>query len=670
MAVMPMQKVRIFVHKSQRESFLDFVQTEGYLEIVGNEQEQLLNPADLKIILDKEQHEVEFDLAKLEFVLNYLKKYDQTKLTFREQIEGSFIETDFNKVREIVNQFSYKDIIGQIESIDGEIVRLDNAQKELAEEEKLLAPFQKFNFTLAAARETKHTRMLVGQIDIRDYELFITDLIKTTPYVHCKQISKTESASYVYLIFLKEIEKKVDSVLQDFKFSESEFSLRQGSPAEELKNIQQERKEIYHQKNKLEKELEKLTKHLINFKIIYDYLIWVRDKKINRKKFQFTTTTEIVVGWLPQKNVRRFKHKLKKEFKVIAVEEIDAGEGEMAPVVLSNKKFIEPFESVTNVYGLPLYSDVDPTPFLSTFFIVFFGMCLSDAGYGLTLFLITFLSLMFFDLPQGIKKMFRLLMYGGVFTFIFGVLYGGWFGITTQTAPSFLLTESISGEIVFIGQYFNPMQNPLSILILSLFLGVFQVWVGIAVNFYWKIKQRKIWDAILDSGVWLYFLAVLILYVLTAIDVLSSSYKQIMLNLIYVGIFILVVTQGRAQKGIIAKIGIGILSLYSLVGYFSDVLSYSRILALGLATGIIAFAVNSIAGLAFDIPYVGFFLAFLVLVGGHIFNLALSALGAFIHSARLQFVEFFGKFMEGGGTPFNPFIKVCKYIKLVGSNNN
>ncbi|EKD48107.1 MAG: hypothetical protein ACD_65C00123G0001, partial [uncultured bacterium] len=178
-------------------------------------------------------------------------------------------------------------------------------------------------------------------------------------------------------------------------------------------------------------------------------------------------------------------------------------------------------------------------------------------------------------------------------------------------------------------------------------------------------KEKKYLDAALDSGLWILFLLSLLFFgAANTVEPLKEYgilAKYIVLGLVAA----LILTQGRKSKGILGKFGIGVLSLYNVVGYFSDVLSYSRLMALGLGTGIIAFAMNTIAGIVSDlIPYVGFIIGIVVIILGHALNIALSTLGAFIHSARLQYVEFFGKFMEGGGKDFKPFSRDCKYTHL------
>lgn len=242
--------------------------------------------------------------------------------------------------------------------------------------------------------------------------------------------------------------------------------------------------------------------------------------------------------------------------------------------------------------------------------------------------------------------------------------------MTADQAPSFLTYQKTleSGEVIkaFRWQVITPAQGsgPLIFLILAAILGYIQVVFGVILDGYWKIVQRKFMDAIFDSFLWVYFLIVIMLFGVSHMGIFMADHAGTITYLVYFGVGALILTQGRKQKNIILKFLSGVLSLYGLVGYFADVLSYSRLMALGLGTGIIGFAFNTIGGLVGNIPIVGIVFAIIVILIGHLLNIAISTLGAFIHSSRLQFVEFFGKFMEGGGRSFTPFRKACKYILI------
>jgi len=264
---------------------------------------------------------------------------------------------------------------------------------------------------------------------------------------------------------------------------------------------------------------------------------------------------------------------------------------------------------------------------------------ISDAGYGIVLALLGLWALKKLK-PEGIgKKLFSLIFLGGISTFIWGAMYGGWFGDLIKLPPL----------------WFNPLEDPMRLLLFSFILGIIQIYMGLALQGYKNIRDGKTLDAVFDQGFWMVFLSGFLMFAL-------PQTKGIARYVVIAGAIGLVLTQGRHQKSVVAKVGSGILSLYDVMSYVSDVLSYSRILALGLATGVIATVINTM-GRLLGVNIIGYIIMVVLLVGGHLFNIAINALGAYVHSSRLQYVEFFSKFYEGGGRALEPFTIKTKYTK-------
>jgi V/A-type H+-transporting ATPase subunit I len=296
---------------------------------------------------------------------------------------------------------------------------------------------------------------------------------------------------------------------------------------------------------------------------------------------------------------------------------------------------------ITDLYSPPGKRDFDPNVLVSVFYFIFFGMMISDAGYGIVLTGLGFWALKALK-PKGmLKKLLGLIALGGISTTFWGVMFGGWFGDLLPAKPIWM----------------NPLDDPMSLLIFSFILGIVQIFVGLGAAAYKNIKAGRVLDAVFDQGLWAVLLVGLIMF---AFPQLGGTAKIISIA----GAAGLVLTQGRNKKNILGKLMSGVLSLYDVTGYLSDVLSYSRILALGLATGVIAMVVNTMAKmLGFNI--IGYLLMTVALIIGHTFNIAINALGAYVHSSRLQYVEFFSKFYEGGGRTFSPFVLKTKYINLL-----
>jgi V/A-type H+-transporting ATPase subunit I len=296
------------------------------------------------------------------------------------------------------------------------------------------------------------------------------------------------------------------------------------------------------------------------------------------------------------------------------------------------------------------------------FFFIFFGMCLSDAGYGLIMMGLFYFASKKFKAEGRAKKFFNLLILGGFSSFIAGVLMGSWLGNTLDFLPPqmIFIRNFLLNRITLI----DPVNNPIPILIFSLILGLIQIYTGIIIKFMGNIKDKKLTDGLMDQGSWLLLFTGIIMLGIVNIFSLSKLIALLSKGMIAGGALSVIFTQGRVNKNIIKRVLAGIYALYGIVGYLTDVLSYSRLFALCLATGIIAVVINNFALLTKDIPYIGFIFVILIYLGGHLFNIIISIMSAFIHSARLQYVEFFTKFYQGGGTAFIPFKIDTKYIKI------
>lgn len=653
MAVLAMDKIQILGMKKDLQPILALLQKEGLMQIdeVKSESEIELEK------LYKKDHEVDYAVAKLDFAIGFLKDYAPKRpiwvgkpaLTLEEALKT-------------VKDFDYEKVVKETEELEENLNTDKNEADHLKAQAALLEDWTHLPFDLDTERETETTRIHLGTISVMDYEKLREEMDKLSKLNSIQKIASDQSTIRVIVVISKKHTDEAKLLLSKFKFQEVDLPVYNMSVSERLKAIKSRLKELDGKMKTHEETFKRLAKDYEKLQVAHDVFIWQQDENNVHERLKGSDFSFIIEGWVAKLDRKKLEEKLS-AIAVVAIEDVKLEEDEQAPIYLHNKRAVKPFESVTRLYGFPKASEVDPTPFLAIFFIVFFGLCLTDAGYGLSLFIIMFLALKFFKLPKESLGLIKLLMWGGIVTMVAGVFFGGYFGMTIEQAPAFL----VDGDH-FKWQIINPSQGngPLTFLIFAMVLGIVHVIFGIMVNGYWKIRQKQYLDALLDSGLWLYFIVVLLSWALSKAGILvPGELSGTLVYFVYAGVALLILTQGRNQKGILKKFGIGVLSLYNLVGYFGDVLSYSRLMALGLGTGIIAFAMNTIAGLANDmIPYVGFIFGFIVLIIGHLLNLVLSALGAFIHSARLQFVEFFSKFMEGGGSEFKPFRRECKYIVI------
>lgn len=361
-------------------------------------------------------------------------------------------------------------------------------------------------------------------------------------------------------------------------------------------------------------------------------------------------------GYVRARELEEFRARVEKELPETVVLAQDPKPGEEAPVALQNAKFFAPASFLVSMFGLPKYTTFDPTPVIFFSFLIFFACCFGDVFYGILL--LTFgvaLSRKYRGYP-GLRDFFMLLAYAGVPTILVGAVTGAWAGDLLQMLSENNPLRRLS-EILVVA---DPVEKVLTLLVLALFMGIANQLLALVMLMVKNFKAGDWRAAIFDSAFWLILLPGFTILVSGTFVTLPPALKTTAWSMCILGAIGLILTQGRAQKSFVGKIGIGIVSLYGIVGtygitsFIGDTLSYSRLLALGLTTGIVALSFNMIAKMSGDIPYIGPVLLVLVLLLGHSLNFVTSILGGFVHSARLTFVEFFGRFYDGGAAPFKP----------------
>jgi V/A-type H+-transporting ATPase subunit I len=360
----------------------------------------------------------------------------------------------------------------------------------------------------------------------------------------------------------------------------------------------------------------------------------------------------LIEGYVDDEEFPRLKETIEGEFKYSQMRKAEIKKDDIVPTKLKNKNITRSFEIVLDLYGMPSFNSFDPTAYLMPFFAIFFALCLTDGAYGIILVLLSLFLVKKYKPIFGSSKLMWVLLVSGLATIGVGVITGGWFGDIIEYMPeSFGKIKDFKNSLVL----FDPMKDSMVFFALSVALGYLHLLFGLSLSFIKHVKDGKLVDGLCTKMTWIVFLVSVVLWLLASNGVLPQAVGSPAKWVFIATCVAIIFFSDREAKSVGIRFASGFYNLYGATSYVGDVLSYLRLLALGLASGVIAVVINVICKLALGIPYLGIIVAVLIFIGGHAFNLVISSLGAFVHTLRLNYAEFFPKFFEGGGKFFIPF---------------
>lgn len=646
MAVVPMQKVQLLVHESDVDAALSVVQQSGALEFQVVERSREI-PAGVQFPHDQL-------LPRVMHAVQFLEPYEAKKGLWRTLREGTTTDLTETEVKaRLEDTDGLASVVADVEDLQVEFADKSEQARKLEEQKQWLETWQALPFALNQLETPNTVTILVtcSTASDRSLEAQVAEVLSEVSY------ALTVIAHHQVALTVEKTERnRVEELLETADLEVVPAISGENTPEVEMTAVGEALAKVNGELAVLHDQAEHAAQtHLGSLRVAGEVLSWQRDRYAVIDAAGATSSTLIFEGWIDATQLEAVEAAFTKDSVAAVVATIEPAEGEEPPVEIRNHALVQPFESVTRLYGMPGHTDLDPTVFLAGFFFLFFGLSLTDVGYGLTLMIVSAMILTLFKVSDTIRTFAKLLLFVGFSTVLVGLLFGGYLGLDPALLPAPLQAL----------QLFDPIGNPLPVFYLALSLGVIQVMAGMVIKIYSEAKQGRLMSGFLDQAPWLFTFMVGILYVGTVTGYVDFFSTAQLTNLAYVGLVMIVLSSGRHGKGILGKVQAAATSLYDSIGYFSDILSYSRLLALGLATTALAYAVNLIAGIvAGSMPFVGPIFAALILVIGHVFTLAVNTLGAFIHSARLQFVEFFGKFIAGTGREFSPLTRKKKYVSI------
>ena len=660
-----MKKTSIIVHQKYIEEVIKNLHETGIMEIIdiSKEKSDTLDSAEQSSVYNEAETCMTYEL-RLSRLIGILKKITPKKGGLKAILNPEIPEIKSVEDRNLDEIYSYTE--GLFEEIEKKILEHEKILQELNERNeridldiKQLRYIKDFEFNISDIGESNYLYVKAGiTTDFNNLIKEIEAIEKSV--IFSKQFGSGKDIEWAVLIAVYISDKdKVIKICRD-KITELDLEISSGVPKELLKNLQQEKKEIEKEKKKIISELRIFAKdQLEDLLVLREEIQLERVRKEVTKNFSKTDSTYIINGWILENDEKTLKESVTKvaEDYVICNFETPSLNPDNPPVSLKTPEWAKPFRTFLDMFATPKYNEIDPMIFMGIFFVLFFGIMLGDAGYGLLLLILSIFGyLKFSKFSETIKNWSFMGIWLGIVTIIVGFLTNSFFG---DFIPRFIFNDTNQQlySLTIAGIHFpiESLRDPLVILVVALFFGLVHLNLGIILAIYQSYKRKDYNSLVTQHLSWV--------PLQIGGGMLIGSLLLHMWDLgtleFYVAIILLII-------GLVLRLKhAGPLGLFDITGYIGDWLSYARLLALGLATTGMALAFNIVAQIIPQmIPFVGIILMPIILIIAHTANLGLQTLGAGVHSLRLQYVEFFNRFYEGGGKKFEPFSTKRKYTRL------
>lgn len=636
MAILNMSRFNLIVFEHDKKEILNSLQ---------NFREVDFRQSDIKEFgydnfLSSDIEEIEDNIFKLDQVIKKLRKYEKAKGALKSLKDGQKTFT-YSELKEFTKNHDFKKVVDEVTKLqfdyDANLKTIENARIKIQD----YTPLLELDISNKGIHSLKQVFCNIGMIPTK----YLSNL--ENDEIYYEVINKTVKESLVCIVSKNNNKDLVKEILRKSNFNKLSLSLEK-KPCEYIEEFNKEIEEKTNVNNDIVEKFKQYADDIEDLEVCYEYYCNEKLREIKSEGFGKTDELVVLEGFIPTEKENEFKKQIEdvcSNYYYLTMEKV-AKTSNDAPIKLKNGKFSDAFEGLVKTYSMPSYNEIDPTPLVAPFYWLFFGMMVADFGYGLLVTILSGIVLKTCNLKEAMRKNVKFFFYLGFSIMLWGAIYGSYFS----------LPLGIPGLI-------NPTTDYNTILKLSIVIGLIHVFVGLGAKAYMQIRDGKPLDAFYDVGLWYLTLTTVILLLLGKYMGFNPIAMKVIKYIMILSMIGIILTGGREVKNIGGRIGLGVYSLYGISGYMGDLISYARLMALGLSGGFIALSVNQICAMVGFKPATIIFVI-IIFVFGQTFNILLSLLGAYVHSARLIYVEFFGKFYEGGGKEFKDFKIDEKYINI------
>lgn len=611
------------------------------------------------------------ELQKIGLISGLLDTFAPEQKRFVAGLATVPLVIDPKELDDALHGFDLDEYYGMALKLDDIHRRAERAISDILNRRKDLVPITNLPFALDDFHKPSRVRLVFGTMTLRGFESLASDDVarsllaweRVIPAQEAaRKVGRTsarqDAADWIVAAFLRENEADARRVLLENHFNEVTLPLFRGTVRDHLRELNED---LGVERSRIDD----VARQVREFAHIRRTLAVLRAFWENRRQFALARSNtlsgawvHVVTGYVREKDLTGLHALLSREFPSASVLLEDPTPDEDVPVSITLSNWMRPIQMLINLFGLPRYNTFDPSPNIFFTFLMFFGICFSDVAYGVMLILISSYIMKKTRQYEGVYNFARLLLYGGISSVFFGFLLGSWFGDLYK--PEYLGENNLVASVMTKTQVLDPIGNPILVLLIALAIGMLNQLYAITLKMYGALKRGDRATAFCDALLWLVILPGFTVIVATLFAPVPRTVVAVGVALFAVGATGLILTQGRSSNSLPGRFLTGLVSLYGIVGsygltaFIGDTMSYCRLLALALTTSIVALSFNMMAGLLRPVPGAGIGLFVLMLIVAHIFNFAISVLGAFVHSMRLIFVEFFGRFYSSGARPFAP----------------